>query len=173
MLDSDPRRLLSAWCSAVKPTPAQRTFLSRPDQLLQWGGSIASGGSTAVMYGAGLAGSSGRALLVCDEDRFARTLEAWPASHEAAPVDVVRLDAAALTRLHRDLSSPWMRFSYIGVLGSVPWEVSQILLALLAPGGKIRSRPDLACPHLGELWFPAESSTGLYLLELIAKGPRP
>ena len=172
MLDSDPRRLLSAGGAAVTLTPAQRMFLSRPDQLLQWGGSIASGGSTAVMYGAWLAGSSGRSLLVCEPERLRRTLEAWPASPGAAPIDVVHLDSAKLAKLHRDLSSPWMRFAYIGVLGSVPWEVSQILLALLAPGGKIRARPDIACPHLGELWFPVESSTGLTPPEHLAKGTK-
>lgn len=173
VLDRDPRRLISAWGSQLKPTPAQRLFLAHPDQLMQWGGSIATGGSTAVLYGAYSAGKTGRALVLCPVDRFRRTFEAVaPTAIEEAPMSVVLLESQTLLALHRDLSSPWMRFDYIGVLGSVGWEVSQVLLALLAPGGKLRARPDIACPHLGEIWSPVESSTGLELLETLARKGR-
>lgn len=169
VLPDDPRFLLSLWGPSVKPTPVQSAFLMMSDQLLQWGGGIASGGSTAVLHGAYLAAKSGRALLVCEQHRFARMLESWPASGSGSSdtLRIIRLDASQVVSLHRDLATPWNRYDYIGVIGSVEWDVSQVLLCLLAPGGKIRSRPDVASPHLGDLWYPGAGEVPAGMLETI------
>lgn len=90
MNHDDPRWQLAAWGCSIELMPEQAAFLEHPAQLLQWSGGMASGGSTAVLMGAFLAAWRGRALLVCDPDRFRRTMEGTELLALLAPGGIVR-----------------------------------------------------------------------------------
>lgn len=152
MTQEDPRWQLAAWGRSIELLPQQAAFLKHPAQLLQWAGGLATGGSTAVLMGAFLAAWRGRALIVCDRGRFQRTMEGSPPGQRVDGFWLSVMSCDQVFAHHESRPGLEMRFNYIGVLGPASWELVQVLLALLAPGGIVRARGDRPCPHLGELF---------------------